>query len=146
MSLFVIFRYPSQKDWQRKEQLYLKIIDYFDKDKQWEHAIPLCKELCELYEKKVFDYAKLSGILRKQAGLFEKVISSNEEGLRFDPEYFRVGFYGQGFPLFLRVSLFLDANFSYYVHYANLISERLLNKPYVNEVSLRGQNPPLKCC
>ena len=110
---FVTFRYPSQKEWQRKEQLYLKIIDYFDKDKQWEHAIPLCKELCELYEKKVFDYAKLSGILRKQAGLFEKVISSNEEGLRFDPEYFRVGFYGQGFPLFLRVSLFLNV-MSYY--------------------------------
>ena len=36
-------RYPSQKEWQRKEQLYLKIIDYFDNDKQWEHAIPLCK-------------------------------------------------------------------------------------------------------
>ena len=63
-------------------------------------------ELSELYEKKVFDYAKLSGILRKQACLFEKVISSSEEGLRFDPEYFRVGFYGQGFPLFLRVSFF----------------------------------------
>ena len=82
----------------------MKIIDYFEKDKQWEFAIPLCKELANLYEKKVFDYAKLSGILRKEANLFEKVISSNEDGLRFEPEYFRVGFYGQGFPLFLRVS------------------------------------------
>ena len=26
------------------------------------------------------------------------------------------------------------------------IQERLLNNPYVNEVTLRGQNPPLKCC
>ena len=26
------------------------------------------------------------------------------------------------------------------------IQERLLNKPYVNEVTLRGQKPPLKCC
>ena len=103
---FHIHRYPSQKEWQRKEQLYLKIIDYFEKDKQWEHAIPLCKELSELYEKKVFDYAKLSGILKKQAALFEKVISSSQDGLRFDPEYFRVGFYGQGFPLFLRVRRF----------------------------------------
>ena len=25
------------------------------------------------------------------------------------------------------------------------IQERLLNKPYVNEVTLRGQKPPLKC-
>ena len=24
--------------------------------------------------------------------------------------------------------------------------KRLLNKPYVNEVTLIGQNPPLKCC
>ena len=32
------------------------------------------------------------------------------------------------------------------VHYANLISERLLNKPYVNEVTLSMQNPVLKCC
>ena len=24
--------------------------------------------------------------------------------------------------------------------------KRLLNKPYVNEVTLRGQNPPLKFC
>ena len=41
--LFFFCRYPSQKEWQRKEQLYLKIIDYFENDKQWEHAIPLCK-------------------------------------------------------------------------------------------------------
>ena len=32
------------------------------------------------------------------------------------------------------------------VHYANLISARLLNKPYVNEVTLSKQNPALKCC
>ena len=25
-------------------------------------------------------------------------------------------------------------------------TERLLNKPYVNEVTLTGQNPPLNCC
>ena len=101
----IFFRYPSQKEWQRKEQLYLKIIDYFERDKQWEHAIPLCKELSHLYEKKVFDYEKLSGILRKEASLFEKVISSSEEGLRLDPEYFRVGFYGKSFALFLRVNI-----------------------------------------
>ena len=30
------------------------------------------------------------------------------------------------------------------IHYANLISERLIHKPYVNEVTLSRQNPPLK--
>ena len=32
------------------------------------------------------------------------------------------------------------------LHQGTIIQERLLNKPYVNEVTLRGQNPPLKCC
>jgi len=66
----------------------------------------LCKELGHLYEKRIFDYAKLSGILKKEASLFEKVISSSEEGLRLDPEYFRVGFYGKSFALFLRVKFY----------------------------------------
>ena len=26
------------------------------------------------------------------------------------------------------------------------VYKRSLNKPYENEVTLRGQNPPLKCC
>ena len=104
------FRYPTQKEWQRKEELYLKIIQYLEKGKQWEHAIPLCKELSHIYEHKVFDYTKLSSILKRQSALYEKVISTSEDTLRLDPEYFRVGFYGTGFPLFLRVSflLFLD--------------------------------------
>ena len=94
----------TQKEWQRKEELYLKIVDYFEKGKQWEHAIPLCKELSKIYEEKVFDFDKLSAILKRQALLFEKVLSNSEDNLRLDPEYFRVGFYGRGFPLFLRVS------------------------------------------
>jgi hypothetical protein len=43
-------------------------------------------------------------MLKRQASLHEKVISISEDTLRLDPEYFRVGFYGTGFPLFLRVS------------------------------------------
>ena len=106
----IYFRYPTQKEWQRKEELYLKIIQYLEKGKQWEHAIPLCKELAHIYEHKVFDYTKLSSILKRQASLYEKVISSSEDTLRLDPEYFRVGFYGTGFPLFLRVSLLFVEN------------------------------------
>ena len=33
-----------------------------------------------------------------------------------------------------------------HLHYANLISERLLNKPYIEEVTLSKQNPAFKCC
>ena len=103
----IYYRYPTQKEWQRKEELYLKIIQYLEKGKQWEHAIPLCKELAHIYEHKVFDYNKLSSILKRQASLYEKVISTSEDTLRLDPEYFRVGFYGTGFPLFLRVSFII---------------------------------------
>ena len=41
--------------------------------------------------------------------------------------------------------LFSEESF-WQLHYANLISEWSLHKPYVNEVNLSGQNPPLKCC
>ena len=43
-------QFPTQQEWQRKEQLYGQIIALFDKSKLWELAIPLCKELCDLYE------------------------------------------------------------------------------------------------
>lgn len=65
----------------------------------WEKGIPLCKELAELYERRLFDYAKLSQILRTQAKFFDNILTQ----LRPEPEYFRVGFYGLSFPLFVRV-------------------------------------------
>ncbi|GFT91558.1 dedicator of cytokinesis protein 3 [Trichonephila clavipes] len=58
-------RYNQQPEWQRRETLYHRIIDYFDKGKCWEEGIPLCKELAELYEKKLLDYSKLSIVLNK---------------------------------------------------------------------------------
>ncbi|XP_059098752.1 dedicator of cytokinesis protein 3-like [Tigriopus californicus] len=101
-SLHADLRYPSQKEWERKEQLYLNIIDLLEKGKHWEHAVPLCKELSMVYESKVFNYRKLAEILKRQASFFEKIISSSEQNLRLSPEYFRVGFYGNNFPPFLK--------------------------------------------
>jgi len=66
----------------------------------WEKGIPLCKELAHLYEYKFFNYTKLSQILKTQASFFENILTQ----LRPEPEYFRVGFFGKGFPLFVRVS------------------------------------------
>ncbi|XP_076363419.1 dedicator of cytokinesis protein 3-like isoform X2 [Tachypleus tridentatus] len=102
-------RYREQQEWQRKEALYLKIIDYFDKGKCWEEGIPLCKELAKLYEKKLFDYARLSSILKIQATFFDNILNQ----LRPEPEYFRVGFYGMGFPLFLRNRVFVYRGLEY---------------------------------
>ncbi|XP_064489712.1 dedicator of cytokinesis protein 3-like isoform X2 [Ornithodoros turicata] len=101
--------YREQPEWQRREALYSRIIDYFDKGKCWEKGIPLCKELAELYEKKVFNYEKLSSILKTQAQFFDNILNQ----LRPEPEYFRVGFYGIGFPLFLRNKVFVYRGLEY---------------------------------
>ncbi|KAK7862569.1 hypothetical protein R5R35_004185 [Gryllus longicercus] len=102
-------QYPGFPEWQRKEQLYRQIIHYFDRGKCWEKGIPLCKELAELYELHLFDYAKLSDILRTQARFFDNILTQ----LRPEPEYFRVGFYGLSFPLFVRNKLFVYRGLEY---------------------------------
>ena len=58
-STILPFRYPTQKEWERKEQLYLNVIDLLERGKHWEHAIPLTKELADVYERRVFNYRKL---------------------------------------------------------------------------------------
>lgn len=93
--------HPQQPEWQRKELLYHKIIHYLDRGKCWEKGIPLCKELAILYETRLYDYAKLSHVLKLQAKFLDNILTQ----LRPEPEYFRVGFYGLSFPLFVRVSL-----------------------------------------
>lgn len=57
-----------------------------------------------LYENKRFDYNKLSEVLILQAKFFQNILTQ----LRPEPEYFRVGFYGLAFPLFIRVSILLQ--------------------------------------
>ncbi|KAL0276946.1 UNVERIFIED_CONTAM: hypothetical protein PYX00_004401 [Menopon gallinae] len=101
--------YPVEEEWQRKVKLYDQIISYFDRGKAWEKGIPLCKELANLYETKLFDYQKLSSILQTQAKFFDNILTQ----LRPEPEYFRVGFYGLSFPLFVRNKLFVYRGLEY---------------------------------
>ncbi len=56
-------KYPLQNERERKEQLYMDAMLLFDRGKSWEHGIPLCQELAQLYEMEMFDYRKLSAIL-----------------------------------------------------------------------------------
>lgn len=108
-TLHANLRYPTQREWQRREMIYQQIIEYFDKGKCWEKGIPLCKELANFYEKKLYDYAKLSGTLQTQARFFDNILST----LRPPPEYFRVGFYGMSFPLFVRNKVFIYRGLEY---------------------------------
>ncbi|XP_030238951.1 dedicator of cytokinesis protein 3 isoform X2 [Drosophila navojoa] len=106
---FAPFDNSGQPEWQRKERLYHEILKYFDKGKCWEKGIPLCKELAQLYETRRFDYNKLSDILILEAKFFQNILTQ----LRPEPEYFRVGFYGMGLPLFVRNKQFVYRGLEY---------------------------------
>ncbi|XP_056384853.1 dedicator of cytokinesis protein 1 [Hyla sarda] len=95
--------YQATTQGQLKEQLYQEILHYFDKGKMWEEAITLGKELAEQYENEMFDYEQLSELLKKQAQFFENIVKV----IRPKPDYFAVGYFGQGFPTFLRNKVFI---------------------------------------
>nr|KAG5708357.1 hypothetical protein BaRGS_034388 [Batillaria attramentaria] len=86
-----------------KERLYYEIISYFDKGKMWEKAIELCEELAQQYKLEVFDYSSLGKILTRQAQLYNCILKE----MRPEPEYFRVGYFGLGFPSFLQNKVFI---------------------------------------
>lgn len=75
--------------------LYNSIMAYFDQGQVWEAAVPLCRELIDIYQFKTYQYDKLAQILQKLSNYFSNI---TEPGQRSDPEYFRVTFYGLGFP------------------------------------------------
>ncbi|NXL39073.1 DOCK2 protein, partial [Glaucidium brasilianum] len=120
---------------QLKEALYNQIIDYFDKGKMWEEAIHICKELAEQYESEVFDYEMLSDILQREAKFYEKILKV----LRPSPDYFAVGYYGQGFPTFLRNKVFIYRGKEY--ERREDFEMRLLS-PFPNAEKLKSTSPP----
>ncbi|XP_009892091.1 PREDICTED: dedicator of cytokinesis protein 2-like [Charadrius vociferus] len=120
---------------QLKEALYNQIIDYFDQGKMWEEAIHICKELAEQYESEVFDYEMLSDILQREAKFYEKILKV----LRPNPDYFAVGYYGQGFPTFLRNKVFIYRGKEY--ERREDFEMRLLS-PFPNAEKLKSTSPP----
>ncbi|KAG8228173.1 hypothetical protein J437_LFUL014408 [Ladona fulva] len=97
-------RYPNcQTHRELKESLYYDIIDYFDKGKMWECALDVCKELVKQYEIETYDYNQLSVLLQKMSQFYDKIMKH----IRPEPEYFRVAYYGRGFPAFLQNKVFV---------------------------------------
>ncbi|MEQ2269505.1 Dedicator of cytokinesis protein 5, partial [Xenotaenia resolanae] len=86
-----------------KERLFHEIICYLDKGKMWEKAIELGKQLAKMHESHMFDFMELSELLKKQAKFYEQIMHA----MRPQPEYFAVGYYGLGFPSFLRNKMFI---------------------------------------
>lgn len=79
--------------------LYNTIMEYFDQGQNWEAAVPLCRELINYYEFKTYEYGKLAQQLDKMSSYFKNISDNNS---RYMSEYFRVTFYGKGFPLCLK--------------------------------------------
>lgn len=86
-----------------KEELYKEIIRLFDDGKMWECALEVCKELAQQYEYEIFDYISLSQLHVQMSQFYRKIISE----MRHETEYFRVTFYGFGFPKLLRNRTFI---------------------------------------
>lgn len=79
--------------------LYDTIIEYFDQGQIWEAALPLCRELVNYYEFKTFDYEKVANLMQKMSIYFTRIVDMS---CRSNAEYFRVTFYGSGFPRSIR--------------------------------------------
>jgi len=88
---------------QLKESLYYQVIELFEAGKMWEEGIKLCKEIAIQHENETFRYKDLAEILKRQAKLYENITTI----VRPEPEYFFVGFYGNGFPSFQRNRTFI---------------------------------------
>ncbi|XP_018575461.1 dedicator of cytokinesis protein 2 isoform X2 [Anoplophora glabripennis] len=88
---------------QLKETLYYTIIDNYSKGKMWECAIKKCQELAEQYEQETFDYDHLSDLHKRMAVFYDDIMKK----ARAEPEYFRVGYFGKGFPQFLQNKIFI---------------------------------------
>jgi hypothetical protein len=64
----------------------------------WEPAIDLCKDIGRQCEENTFNYVELSTVLEIQSKYVRHIVTKE----RFDSEYYRVAFYGRGFPAFLQ--------------------------------------------
>lgn len=77
----------------------------------WEIAVSVCKELIRQYEDEVFDYINLSELYKKMSDLYDAIMKQ----LRPQPEYFRVGYYGKGFPEFLQNKVRQSSRFEFVI-------------------------------
>lgn len=70
----------------------------------WECALDLCNDLKVQYEQYLYDYSPLSNLYRDMAVYYESILNERENPalIRNDPEYFRVGFFGLGYPRHLQ--------------------------------------------
>ncbi|KAF9698431.1 hypothetical protein EKO04_003507 [Ascochyta lentis] len=94
---------PPQSSFERKEQLYFQMIEYYETGQSWDNALSSYAELAWQYEHNVFDFVKLARTQHAVARIYESIA----KGERFNPRYFRVVYKGLGFPVGLRDKQFI---------------------------------------
>ncbi|RVE51536.1 hypothetical protein evm_003806 [Chilo suppressalis] len=82
-----------------KENLYLEIAELLNRGRQWELAVDIVKELVSVYEEEALGYGPLAELHGQLASLYGCMLRTP----RCHPGYFRVMYYGEGFPEHLRV-------------------------------------------
>ncbi|PSN61283.1 hypothetical protein BS50DRAFT_639523 [Corynespora cassiicola Philippines] len=95
--------FPEQPSFERKEQLYFQMIDYYENGQSWDNALGTYMELATQYEHNVFDFAKLARTQHAMAKIYESISKGERQNLR----YFRVVYKGLGFPVGLRDKHFI---------------------------------------
>ncbi|GLG95600.1 uncharacterized protein GBIM_02534 [Gryllus bimaculatus] len=131
-------RYPRcQTHRELKEALYYSIIHYFDKGKMWECALTVCKELVKQYEEETFDYQQLGNLHRRMSEFYDKIMKQ----IRPEPEYFRVAYYGRGFPAFLQNKVFIYRGKEYerLSDFSNRTLNQLPNAELMNKLTPPGE-------
>ena len=95
--------YPEQSSFERKEQLYFEMINYFEEGEAWDSALTNYRELANQYEHTHYDFAKLARTQRSMAKIHETIARGDWQLRR----YFRVTYHGLGFPSSLRSKEFI---------------------------------------
>lgn len=90
--------FPEQTAFERREQLFLEMISYFEDGRAWDLALSIYRELAREYEHTTFDFAKLARCNRAIAQLQEQILHTP----RPEPRFYRVAYFGLGFPTGLR--------------------------------------------
>ncbi|XP_059050512.1 dedicator of cytokinesis protein 1 [Achroia grisella] len=82
-----------------KEFLYIEVAELLKKGRQWELAVEIIKELVNVYEDEALGYGVLADLHGHLATLYNSIMMEQ----RCHPSYFRVLYYGKGFPEHLTV-------------------------------------------
>ncbi|RXG50805.1 Dedicator of cytokinesis protein 1 [Armadillidium vulgare] len=133
-------RYQSlQYQDELKEKLYYDIISNYEKGKMWEAALKICKELVQRYEEVTMEYNKLSKLLSDMSKFYENIM--DPQVIRPEPEYFRVAYYGRGFPAFLQNKVFIYRGNGF--ERLSEFRSRILD-PFPNAEVMKTLSPPSK--